>query len=92
MRIIRTKKGFTVKYSKTKDTYLTWRKVKQYCENKVVEISQSKEAEEIKAIKCVIDILEKKVKSYNSKIALYKGMANTISETDPDIDKPFVTD
>ena len=54
MKIVEKKNSIVVKYSKTKDKGITWRKDKKFCEEKMKEMDNSKEYEEIIAIKKTI--------------------------------------
>lgn len=90
MKIVEKGKQIIVTYNKTKDKDLTWRKVKAHCKEKLEELDNSKEHEEIVAIKKTIEILQHKVDLFENKRAKYQRMYDSIHDTDKDIDIPFV--
>lgn len=90
MRIINKKHNYTCKYNKEEGKTLTWRKVKEYCNKKIEQLKNSKQADEIKAYETTIRKLQKIVNSFYSQIQLYQGMADAIRDTDKNIDTPFI--
>jgi len=90
MRIIRKKHKYTCTYNKEEGKTLTWRKVKEYCNQKIEKLKSSKQAEEIKAYEATIKKLQKTINAFYSQIQLYQSMANAINDTDRNIDTPFV--
>ena len=89
---IADKKGIlTVTWSPSKDKGLTWRKVKVYCQQKIKDLENSKEAKEIEHYKATVSFLNRKIDNFNKRLLLYENMDASISLGDKDIDVPFVS-
>ena len=90
MKLVDEKGKIVVIYNREKEKNLTWRKVKEFCKQKLNEIDNSKERDEIVAINTTIMILQHKVDLFNKKRDLYRRMYDSIKDSDTDLDIPFV--
>lgn len=91
MKIVDRKGVLTVSWSPSKDKGLTWRKVKEYCQQKIKDLENSKEAKEIEHYKAVVSFLNRKIHNFNKRLLLHKKMDASISLDEKDIDVPFVS-
>ena len=91
MKIVDRKGIPTVNWSPSKDNGLTWRKVKEYCQQKIKDLENSKEFQEIQHYVATVSFLKRKIDNYNKRLLLYKRVYDAISLDDKDIDVPFVS-
>lgn len=91
MKIIEKKGRVICSWSRSKEPDLTWRKVREFCLNKIDEIKKSEEAKRIESYRVVITELQRQIDNFDKRLAKYSRMASSIKDTDKDIDTPFAS-
>lgn len=87
MRIVEKKGRLFCVYNKNKEKDLTWRKVRDLCNEKIKAMRISERAKKVEHFKVVISYLQSYINSYENELNRYTLFASLIKDDDEDMDK-----